>query len=492
VGQELLGFAPDLDPRTPGCITAGSAFIPTIRGVAGAPTPNDVGVPVLDLNLPCLGAVTVRNLSGTRRTFAGTVSALLELIGNAWVNRTRSSGPYNTGGGRWRFTQFGDFTIATNRLDEMQVSAPGGQFDNLGGAPPKARFIDTVDLFVIAADTNEATFGDQPDRWWCSALGNPSNWVPSISTQSASGRILDSDGPITASKGLGSSWIIYKQNAIYVGTYQGGDVIWSFERVPGDVGCVSHDSIVNLQSAHIFRGRDDFYIFDGNRAQPIGRNIKEFFARNASRSFSSRITALHDRPNSLIYFFYPSTSSSGEIDAGVVFNYEAGKWGVHNLKIQAAVEYISGQMTWDQLGTIAQQWDDLPKVSWDDPSWIAGAETPAVFIPDPATGGGKIAPLSGIPDIANLRTWILGDPRGFLGMSRVLPRFSRHPSKGTMTGFFSDRLDTELVPSGAMANLFHGRFSYLRNAVYHQFAMDLNGDFEMIDFDVEAKRSSQE
>jgi hypothetical protein len=300
---ELLGFAPDLDHRTPGVITAGNAFIPTIRGVAGAPTPNDTGVPVLTGDLSWLGAVSIRNLSGTRRTIAGTASSLLELIGNTWVDRTRASGPYATGGGRWRYTQFGDVTIATNRMDQMQSSLPGTIFSDLAGSPPKARFIDTVGLFVIAADTNEPVFGDQPDRWWCSGLGNAMTWVPSISTQSASSRILDSDGPITASRGLGNSWILYKQDAIYVGTYVGGDVIWSFERVPGNIGCVSHDSIVNLQSAHIFRGRDDFFIFDGNRAQPIGRNIKEFFARNASRSFSSRITALHDQPNTLIYFY---------------------------------------------------------------------------------------------------------------------------------------------------------------------------------------------
>jgi hypothetical protein len=63
---------------------------------------------------------------------------------------------------------------------------------------------------------------------------------------------------------------------------------------------------------------------------------------------------------------------------------------------------------------------------------------------------------------------------------------------GNMVGHFSDRIDREFIPSGSSSNLVNGRFSYLRNAVLHEFTMDLSGDFEMIDLDIEAKRSSQE
>lgn len=476
---EILGFAPDLDPRTPGAILDGLSFVPTIRGIAGAPAPMDIGVAALDA--PCLGAASIRILSGGRRTIAGTAAKLQELSGTTWTDRSKVGG-YATGGGRWRYTQFGDVTIATNRTDPMQASNPGGAFADLAGTPPKARFLDTVGLFVIAADTTEATFGDQPDRWWCSALGNHASWVPSIATQAATGRLLDSEGPITGSRGLGNSWVLYKKNAIYVGNYVGGDVIWAFERVPGQAGCVAHDSIVNLQSAHIFRGSDDFYVFDGNRVEPIGRRIKEFFSSDISVSFGDRILALHDKPNTLVYFFYPSTASSGSPDSGVVYNYESRKWGVHDLNVQAITEHIAGALTWDNLGTIASTWNDFPAIAYDDPFWVSGSEAPAIF-----DTTNKLVTLSGTPGTASISTWEIGDLGRYTGISRVNPRFrSNIPTAGTMTGRYATRQNRAFSSSGQIP-LVGGRFSYLRDAVLHKFEMSFTGRFELVDIDIEAR-----
>ena len=38
------------------------------------------------------------------------------------------------------------------------------------------------------------TYGDQPDRWWCCAIGNTSDWTPAVATQCATARLTDAPG----------------------------------------------------------------------------------------------------------------------------------------------------------------------------------------------------------------------------------------------------------------------------------------------------------
>lgn len=83
----FVGFAPDLDPVTPGVITSCSQMIPTLKGVAGAPAALDAGNDALAAS--CRGAAAVTRLDNVRRIFAGTQTNLYELSGTAWSDVTR-------------------------------------------------------------------------------------------------------------------------------------------------------------------------------------------------------------------------------------------------------------------------------------------------------------------------------------------------------------------------------------------------------------------
>jgi hypothetical protein len=131
-----------------------------------------------------------------------------------------SSATYNLGADdRWSFCQFGNAGLAAAITDTIQRST-SGTFTSIAGAP-KAEIIDSVLGFVMALHTNESTYGDSPDRWWCSALYDETSWTANVSTQATTGRLIEGAGKFTAGARLGDDFIAYKQRALFLGALLG-------------------------------------------------------------------------------------------------------------------------------------------------------------------------------------------------------------------------------------------------------------------------------
>ncbi|OOZ38342.1 hypothetical protein, partial [Solemya elarraichensis gill symbiont] len=366
----FLGFAPDIDPHAEGVITDCEDMIPDPQGFKSAPVQVDTDYAALAAT--CRGAALVVKIDGTRRFFAGTAAALFEGSGGMWTDVTRTSGgAYNVGTSySWQFAQFGDITIAVNDGDTMQSIGAGSDFADITGAP-KAALVEVVNNFVIVADTEDGVYGDQGDRWWCSAKDDYSDWTPAISTQCTTGRLVEVSGPILALKRLGNNLVAYKETGIFIGQYVGSPAVWSWSLVPGDIGVQSPDSVVDIGGAHLFIGNEEIYYFDGTRPVPIGNDVKNWFFDDLDISYIQDITSLHDRANSLVYWFYHSDGAAGTLDTALVYNYKYKKWGKASYSAEAAVEVVLGGMTYDDLGSSYTTYDDLPNVAYDSPLFKA-------------------------------------------------------------------------------------------------------------------------
>lgn len=126
--QKLLGFAPDLDPSTPGAFQACSNVIPTLIGFKAAASPINAGLASLPSSV--LGSALIARLNGTDRQFAGTSTKMYENVGGAWVDQSRSGG-YSLGtSSTWRFAAFGNESLAVNGTDVLQA-ARDGAFTNV-------------------------------------------------------------------------------------------------------------------------------------------------------------------------------------------------------------------------------------------------------------------------------------------------------------------------------------------------------------------------
>lgn len=467
----LNNFAPDLDPTTPGIMVDCSNLVPTMKGYRAAATP----VPLMPaLASACRGLTVARKLDGTWRVFGGTGAALYEAVSGAWVDRSRAGGYSNPAEARWRFCQFGNVTMATNRADAMQQSL-STTFADVSGAP-KASIIETVNGFVMAfdvVDTAGTGFGDQPDGWWCSALRDQTNWTPAIATQSANGRLLDTPGAIRAGRRLGADIVAYKERSMYLGRYVGPPIIWAWTLIPGEIGAFSQESVVDIGTAHVFLGPDDFYLFDGTRPAPIGSSLREWFFARLDPAYQYKVQSLHDRKNAVVYWYYPTLGSSGALTEWVCYHYKANKWGRGTLTIEAASEYLNGAITYDTLGNLYATYNDLPAIAYDSPYWTSSAVLQSVV-----SATHVLQSLNGAASSSSLTTGELGDDESYTTLTKVRPRYLAAPTAATMTHKTHDSL-ADALSNVESSTLNGGKFDALWSSRWHRIQIDSTGDMEI-------------
>jgi hypothetical protein len=475
---KLLGFAPDADPTIPGVLTGCSGAVPTLRGMRGAPAPADTSDSVLAGT--CIGAYVFQKLDDTTRFIAGTGTKLYESNGSAWTDVSRSTAYTATSTARWRFATFGNVALASNVNDTIQAS-PSSAFSCIPGAP-SAAIIETVNSFVLAFNTNDSALGSRPDGWSCCALGDYTSWAPSIATQAANGRLTSAPGQITAGRRFGDAIVAYKRNSMYLGVYSGPPFIWSFDQIPGEVGAMSQEAVVNIGTPenpkHLIMGLDNFYLYDGSKPVPIGTNrVKNTVFGNLLQSRYYACQALHDRTNSLVYFYYP-VADSVLPDHCVVYNYRTDQWGQDDRQIEFATDFVPAAKTYGQLGSFYNTYNDFPALPYGVAFLGSTIRLPAIF-----DTNHNINTLTGAAATTSITTGDFGDDELVIALSRVRPRFITKPSAATMTNYYKMNEGDSLTTDAATQLSAAGAFDVLRDARWHRALFTFTGDWEMTGFD---------
>lgn len=474
----FAGFAPDLDPVTPGVITSCNQIIPTLKGVAGAPTAFDAGFPALVDD--CRGAATVTRLDGVRRLIAGTESALYELVTNTWVDRSKGGGYGGGAENLWRFAQFGNTTLATNQTDLIQFSNSAA-FADIADAP-RARIIFTVGGAIMALAIDDARVGgDRPDAWWASNLFDYSGWTPGPTSQAAFGYFLETPGELRGGKALGPNAVAYKEKSMYIGQYVGPPTMWDWTVVANNIGAISQECIVDIGTSHLFIGRDDFWIFDGTRPVSIGAPVREWFLANSDQSFRYKTRGYYDETNALVWWFYIPNSSAGVMTDALVYHVITQKWGYARVTVECALEYISPEVAWDDWPPgPATDYENIVDLPFDSPGFDTSISVLAVFTTDH-----KLASLVGPCGDSNIVTGDFGADDLYTTLKNVMPRFISKPNTTSLTNYTKDMLG-DALSVGSTSAINGNKYNVLASARYHRVQFDFNGDFELVGYTPEA------
>jgi hypothetical protein len=463
---QFTGFAPDLDPTAPGVITDCTNLVPTLRGYVGAPSGVNVGMDALAA--AALTGAVMTQLDGANRTFVGCATKLYEKSSATWADVSRATAYNASTSYPWRFAQFGNVSLAVNKGDVIQSSSSGAFADLTA---PKAAVMCVASNFVMIANTNEATYGDSVDRWWCSEYLVHTGWTPAISTQCTTGRLIATPGAITGMRTLGNDVVAFKDRSMYLGRYVGAPGVWDFALIPGEVGCSSQEAIADIGVALVFIGFEDIYLFDGSSPKSVGTPLREWFFADLDPAYRYRIRSSHDRQNSLVYFYYPRTGNGGGLNGCIVYNYKADRWGVAHRSIEATVEYVTGGYTWNTLPITT--WDSWPAVQWDSQFWTASTKYVAYIGTDH-----KVYSLTGASSSATMTTGDYGMEDNYSLLSRVTLRYLNAPTSATMTNYYQEQHGgawTEDVTTTESS----GRFDVLRSSVWHRVKFTFTGDFEI-------------
>jgi len=473
---QFQGYAPDLPPETKGIFTDCSNIIPQPDGFEGALSPQDPGADALAA--AARGFSIVKKLDNTNRIFAATQTKIYELSGTTWTDRTQA-GNYDLTSDvaeRARFAQFGNVTIAAVGVNNYIQTSTSGAFVNAVTGAPKAKIIETANNFVLAFNFVDDTngLGTKEHGWWCSAIGDETDWTPDVATQCVSGDFPQTPGPIVAARRLGSIVVAYKETSAFIGQYVGVPSVWDWKQLPGEIGTFCQESVVNIGTAHYFISKDDFQMFDGSRVVSIGSPVRKTFFSDLSQQYKARVSAAHDKKNGLIYWFYPSNSGAGVVDKCIVYNYKVDKWGRADQSIEIAAEYVESGVTYDGFGTTYSTWDAIPTtIAYNSAFWSASEPSIGYF-----NTSHDIRAFSGASESSSITTGHYGDVSQFSTVQRIMPRFIITPTYSTLT-YSHSNTNADAMTQNLSSTLTDNVYDLLWSARWHKFKFDFSGNVKI-------------
>jgi hypothetical protein len=466
---KLTGFSPLAPAGSPGVMLECMNVIPCLGGFQTAHVMGGNST-IAAPGVAALGSGGYATEAGTTRMIVAVGDRLLAPQ-ESWFDRGRAAAYAVDQPPHWVFSQFGGVSLASNIKDPIQFFS-AGKFGDIAGAP-KARIVFAVGDFVMALNTDDATYGVQPDAWWCSGIFDYAAWTPSVSTQANRGQLRDVEGPLTAGLALGKQAVAYKRDAMWLGSYVGGAEVWRWERVQGSQGCVYPSAVCEAESAHYFIAADGFCRYDGVRAQYFGADIWQWLRKTYPTLFDQGLivgphghTAIYERNARRVWFILQTSTPSGGI--ALVYSIESGFWGMALLN--------------QKLGEFGL--------------------TPTKFFPSNTNTNAFIAVeqvnrrhlgmvRTGRPSTCFFKTGLVGDEQRSSLLSEVrlgLFNASDGTEGGTVIGrtFATSRGFTPVLVTGGATNPRDGAFHLRQTGRWHQieFRPLSTADFESVGFDI--------
>jgi hypothetical protein len=272
---------------------------------------------------------------------------------------------------------------------------------------------------------------------------------------------------------------------MYLARYVGSPSVWEFSLISDVIGAVSQEAIVKIGTVHYFLGEEDFYAYDTASVQPIGKGIREWFNRDINNEYRNKVIASHDRVNGIVYWFYPSGTSS-TLNAWVAYHYRSNRWGKGTRSVEAAAEYVQGGLSYNELDAAYGTYAGIPEVAYDSLQLSEGSPIPAIV-----NTSHRLQVLTGVATSSSLTTNDFGMEAVKTLVRRVRPRYLTNPTAGTFTNYYRESLGSSLT-TDVVTTESNYRYDVLRASQFHRGKFAWTGDIEVTGIDVDAKPSGKE
>lgn len=369
-------FAPDLSTTLKGKSSNIINVLPQLDGYS--PFPSFVSNGVAALPSRCIGAVSVKDLSGISRIYLGTSSKLYEVSGLSLNDRTNVGGDYNlTGIDQWEFTVGKNQLIATTLGEPVQVVTFGGNnFEDLITSTRKPSgkhaVISYLDWLTLA-NVTDAVDGDRPNRVWWSERGNYRNMDPDIDKRCGF-RDLDQQYGEIVSLHAREFTTVFQERAIHRMTFEGGASTFRFDLVETNLGLISPGAIAHFGPYSFYLSFDGFQMFDGTQSIPIGVDTVDRYAldRIDYNSVAWISTAIYPK-NKIVAWALPFPGSTN-LSHLLIFNWVSKKWAEVYVNIEKLFSSYTLSIGVDDVNFADLYIDSFPQSEWliDDPAFAGG------------------------------------------------------------------------------------------------------------------------
>lgn len=274
----------------------------------------------------------IRGMSGQRTAtlaqilFFGTLDKLFRStalaspvdVSGAAYNTVEDAGASSLAG-MWSFVNWGEWVLASNGEDQIQIYKTGPAFSNLtqtAGSLPFtcAKIIAKLGAHVIALNTNlEAN-----EVRWCSA-DDVHDWIPTAVNTAGQYTIRDLEGEIVTVVPLGERLLIYSSDSAHVMTYLGAPFVFGVQKVLGSVGAVGRASVCEVGRENFGLGRQGFFRTDGTSLTYIDEPyLREWFWSRCKLDQISKTVCYHNEDANRVEWFYPLANGGMELPGGGV------------------------------------------------------------------------------------------------------------------------------------------------------------------------------
>ncbi len=203
-------------------------------------------------------------------------------------------------------------------------------FADLAAAAPISKYITVVRDFVVGANIGAGTSPNMV-RW--SGINDATTWTTTATSQSDY-QLLPDGGDITGIVG-GEFGIVFLEKAIVRMSYIGTPLIFQFDTISRNVGCIEGNSIAQYAGTAYFLSDDGFYATNGQTLTGIGaEKVDRYFFNNANIGDIDSISAAVDPERNLVIWNYSNVSGGRSL---LIYNFETQKW----CEADTDVDYLS-------------------------------------------------------------------------------------------------------------------------------------------------------
>ena len=397
---------------------------------------------------PLSGIEYVQN-TGTYRHFFGTTTKLYRLeTGRTFTDITRVSGAYTTEENQWKWSKYGEWVIATNFNDSIQIlkGMTESNFIPLGGSPPKCKFMLMVHGHLILFYIDDGTV--YPNRLIHSPKDDIENWTPGAVGYSKQD-LPDASGPITGVANFGdvsddgtnrSKFAIFHPDSITVCHYVGSPNYFNIEpnRIK-NIGAIPN-TMVSVGNMVYFWSEKDIYSFNGVYPESIGFGVRRTILDSINKAYYHRITTAVDLQRNIIFWSYPTTNSDGASDRIVAYNYNAKRFTIIDaISHELLMNFHKAELLMDDIDAIFPSMDDIP-YDMDSNYWMDDAGILGVV-----DSTGVLNVLAGSAVTGTIETGEISDgANGMFLVSSIRPKVSNYT--GVISGRVASRNNEDDVP----------------------------------------------
>jgi hypothetical protein len=467
----LIAWAPDADPTTPGVMVDVQNLLPTDRGYA----PNHalaqaIGVSNNNLSpLPsrCYGAALLAFETNTPVIVAGAGTQLFRIFAETSYDVSRVGGYTavpNPGRNHWVFAAFGNAALALKNDTPLQATTNifGSNFADVAGAPGGGASMAVQANFVIVAGYSPAW--PYRDGWWCSALGDYTDWTPDVATQCAQGRLTQTPGEILRVIAFQNDLIFFKATSIIRGTYVGTPSVWAFSVISTDIGLAGgHDSVVQVGGVLYWVGPDGFYSFNGASIQKIRSAPWTWLLEEIETFVLASLMQGHWDPSRKVIRWYYAPRLSNELTGGIAYHIDTDRWG----RFSAPVDWATSSLF------------EYSPTSTD--GRLNNLVLSAAVVINSATR--TVMNFRGEPLESSFTTGDFGDDDNVTAIMGARVRYLSGPSSSNMTHYHRMNSSDGLTTGETVART-DGKYNVSHSARWHRAKFTQNGRYEAVGFSV--------